>query len=83
MTVRDGRVLEERFHQLFYRNVGFELFDPDRAYLLPKKTYVAMDGKYVLLGFSDQLEADRFFDAVMKLAHDLDTSTAPKRDVLA
>lgn len=68
MEVRETRVLEERFHQLFYRDVGFELFDPGRAYLLPKKTYAAIDGRYVLLGFSNQEEADRFFDVVMKLA---------------
>jgi len=81
--LRDGRILEDRFHQLFYRDVGFELFDPDRAYLLPKKTYAALSGKYVLLGFSDQAEADRFFDAVMRLAHDIDTRTAVKRDAKA
>ena len=80
--LKEARILEERFHQLFYRDVGFELFDPNRAYLLPKKTYVARDGRYVLLGFSNQEEADRFFDVVMKLAHDIDTSTALKREVL-
>lgn len=59
-------LLAERFRQLLDRHVGFELFDPDRAYLLPKKTYVAIHGKYVLLGFSQQDQADEFFDAAIK-----------------
>lgn len=59
-------LVAERFRQLLDRHVGFELFDPDRAYLLPKKTYVAIHGKYVLLGFSQQDQADEFFDAAIK-----------------
>lgn len=78
--LKDGRILEERFHQLFYRNVGFQLFDANRAYLLPKKTYVALHKRYVLLGFDNQEEADRFFDTVMQVAHGIDTSSAVKRD---
>jgi hypothetical protein len=64
---RDVRVFEDRMHALLYRYVGFELFDPHQAYLLPKKTYVAQSGKYVLLGFSEQGQADEFFDAAYKL----------------
>lgn len=59
-------LVADRFRQLLDRHVGFELFDPDRAYLLPKKTYVAIHGKYVLLGFSQQDQADEFFDAAIK-----------------
>lgn len=65
-NLRDGRVLEDRFHQLFYRDVGFEMFDPDRAYLLPKTTYVAQHGRYVLIGFSEEERATAFFEAAMK-----------------
>ena len=57
---------KERCQELLDRHVGFEVFDPDRAYLLPTKTYVALHGKYVLLGFSDQAQADKFFEAAMK-----------------
>ena len=58
---------EEVAHQFLYRYVGFELFDPQRAYLLPKTTYVAQSGRYVLLGFPEQAEADAMFEAAMKV----------------
>jgi hypothetical protein len=64
---RDTRVLEEMAHELLYRYVGFELFDPERAYLLPKKTYVAQSGRYILLGFHEQAQADEMFEAAMKV----------------
>jgi hypothetical protein len=56
---------EERFCQLLDRHVGFELFDPKRATLIPKKTYVAIHGRYVLLGFSETQQADEFFAAAI------------------
>lgn len=64
---RHTRVFEERMHALLYRYVGFEFFDPHQAYLLPKQTYVAQSGKYVLLGFSEQAQADELFDAAHKV----------------
>jgi len=54
-------LVDERFRNLLDRHVGFELFDPNRALLLPTKTYVAIHGRYVLLGFSEQADADAFF----------------------
>ena len=60
------QVLEKRFDELLNRHVGFELFDPHKAHLLPKKTYVAQSGRYVLLGFFDQTQADAFLDAALK-----------------
>ena len=65
--LRDLRIVEERMKALLYRYVGFELFDRDRAYLLPKQTYVAQSGRYVLLGFSEQSQADEMFAAAMKV----------------
>ena len=56
----------QRVAELLDRHVGFELFDPNRAYLLPQKIYVAIHGRYVLLGFHDQKQADEFFEAAMK-----------------
>jgi hypothetical protein len=64
---REVRIGQQRFHELLYRYVGFELFDPHQAYLLPAKTYVAQSGRYVLLGFHEQSEADEFFDAAHKV----------------
>jgi hypothetical protein len=58
-------LLQERFCQLIDRHVGFERFDAKRARLLPKKTYVAIHGKYVLLGFSETSEAEEFFRAAV------------------
>ncbi len=57
---------EKRFGQLLDRHVGFELFDPNRAYLLPRKTYVAIHGRYVLLGFHEKIQAEEFFETAMK-----------------
>jgi len=59
-------LVEERFRALLDRYVGFERFDPNRARLLPRKTYVALHGKYVLLGFSEQSQADGFFAAAIE-----------------
>jgi hypothetical protein len=56
---------QERFSQLVDRHVGFELFDPERAKLLPKKTYVAISGKYVLLGFDETEQAKEFFTSAI------------------
>lgn len=61
-----GALSQERFGQLQDRQVGFELFDARRAQLLPKKTYVAIHGRYVLLGFSEKAQAEEFFAAAMK-----------------
>lgn len=58
--------LQKRFDELLNRHVGFELFDPAKATLIPKKTYVAQSGRYVLLGFFDQTQADEFLEAAMK-----------------
>jgi len=60
---------EERVHQLLDRNVGFELFDAERAHfmrLLPGKMYVAQHGRFVLLGFPEPVQADKFFADAMK-----------------
>jgi hypothetical protein len=65
--IRDCRVVEDLFHSLLYRYVGFELFDYQRAWLLPKKTYVAQSGRYVLLGFDEQHKATAFFDAAHRV----------------
>jgi hypothetical protein len=54
-------------HELLYRYVGFELFDERRAHALPKHTYVAQSGKYVLFGFHDQAQADELMEAAMKV----------------
>jgi hypothetical protein len=51
---------QEQFTQLMQRQVGFELF-LDHARGIPEKTYVAISGRYVLLGFTEQGEADEFF----------------------
>jgi hypothetical protein len=59
--------MEDHFHALMFRYVGFELFDYHRAYLLPKKTYVAQSGRYVLLGFDQEAKASEFFDAAYKV----------------
>lgn len=59
-------LVEDRFRKLLDRHVGFELFDPSRAYLLPRKTYVAIHGRYVLLGFGEQAQADAFFENAIK-----------------
>ena len=66
--VRDFRVAEDLFHALLYRYVGFELFDPNRAYLLPRQTYVAQSGRYVLLGFSEESQATEFFAAAYRVS---------------
>ena len=57
---------QEHYQQLLDRHVGFELFDPQRAQLLPKKTYVAIHGNYVLLGFDDKPQAEQFFENAIK-----------------
>lgn len=67
--VREARVLNERFEALLNRQVGFELFDPAKAFLWPGKTYVAQSGYYVLIGFSERAQADRFFDLAVKDTH--------------
>jgi hypothetical protein len=59
---------EKRFAQLIDRHVGFEVFDPNRAVRLPKKTYVAVHGRYVLLAFNEPQEAEQFFDAAIAAA---------------
>jgi hypothetical protein len=59
----------ERMNQLLDRYVGFERFDAERAHfvrLLPGKMYVAQHGRFVLLGFHETAEADKFFDDAMK-----------------
>jgi hypothetical protein len=57
---------QERLEQLLDRHVGFEWFDPKRAILLPKKTYVALHGRFVLLGFPEQSQADQFFQTAIE-----------------
>ena len=64
--LRDARLVEKRFEELLYRQVGFERFDPERAFLLSGLTYVAIHGPYVLLGFSAQTAADKFFATALK-----------------
>lgn len=62
-------LVEERFRELLDRNVGFELFDAERAHfirLLPGKMYVAQHGRFVLLGFHEHAQADKFFADAMK-----------------
>lgn len=60
---------EDRVRALLDRYVGFELFDAERAHfvrLLPKNMYVAQHGRFVLLGFHEPEQADKFFADAMK-----------------
>jgi hypothetical protein len=64
----DDFLIEKRFYDLFHRYVGFELFDRERARLVPEKTYIAIHGQHVLLRFSEQAKAEEFFAAALKAA---------------
>jgi len=70
MTEQERRVLEERFHALFYREVGFEHFraKPEAWRVVPEKIYVAQSGRFVLLGFHEESQATQFWNFAMKAA---------------
>jgi hypothetical protein len=57
---------QEQCEKLLDRHVGFERFDAKRATLLPKKTYVAIHGRYVLLGFKETSQAEEFFQSAIE-----------------
>jgi hypothetical protein len=57
--LRDDRITEDRFHVLMNRQVGFEMFDVNRAFVPPQEVYVAQSGRYVLLGFDSEDKASR------------------------
>lgn len=61
-------LIDNRFAALGNRKVGFELFNARLAKeVLREKDYVALCGRFVLIGFQDKTRAEAFFAEAMEI----------------